>query len=70
MVRKSFSVKPRRFLDLNPSDGKEANQVVKEVNEAIKEANQVIKHTANDVDLAKRSSSSCSLLLGLTLSSR
>ena len=43
-----ISSQAREILNLNPSDGKEAKQV-------IKEANQVIKQTANDVDQVKRS---------------
>ena len=62
MVRKSFSQTSEMF-NLNPSDGKEAKQV-------IIEANQVIKQTANDVDLVKRSSSPYISLLRLTLSRR
>jgi hypothetical protein len=55
---------------LSPSDGKEAKKVIKETNQVVKEANQAIKQTANDVDLAKRSSSYCILFLGPTLSCR
>jgi hypothetical protein len=62
MVRKSFSQTSEMF-NLNPSDGKEAKQV-------IIEANQVIKQTANDVDLVKRPSSPYISLLRLTLSCR
>ena len=70
MVRKSFSIKPQRYFNLSPSDGKEAKKVIKETNQVVKEANQAIKQTANDVDMAKRSSSSCILFHGPTLSCR
>ena len=55
-----FSQTSEKF-NLNPSDGKEAKQV-------IIEANQVIKQTANDVDLVKRPSSPYISLLRLKLS--
>ena len=49
-------IRTSEIFNLNPSDGKEAKQVIKQM--------------ANDVDLVKRSSSSYISLLGLTFSYR